>query len=775
MTDLLRQLARQRRGQVLVGLALVVAGCLQLSTLTNHLSYASALVGALTGCFAAMLWGALVGNFVREIPDPSRAVSAGTVLALAGVPATFWLGLLAGITALVGALRAPCGSSQGGLFWLLIALPGVWLAAVWGTVCGALFSKLRTASRVSLWTLPAFVIWSVIRFYQTPTVFAYDPFFGFWPGVLYDETITASSTLLSYRFGTLAWVVALSALFVASWDVSKRRLGRPHSVPAMVTFGAAITVALGVYLAGPTLGHRASAQDIASALGGRIDGARCVLIHARSIDRYEARLHHRDCELRVQQLERYFGVQMDRPITAYIFESAAQKQRWMGAANTFIAKPWRAEVYLQHEPSPHTVLKHELAHVVAGRLARGPFFVTSQWRLIPLPGLIEGAAVAAAWESDGDASPHEWSHALLDANLVPPLESIVGNGFYAHGSSKAYTIVGSFVRWIVSTHGLTKFRALYVDGDFERAYGLSLGTLTNQWQAFLRTVSVPARIQERVRARFAHAALFARACPNETAEQVESASELLARDEASSARPLLERAIVNDPTSNHARTLLAVAWARDGRLDRANSVADEAARSLGPSAAARGYGRIADMVWRWQGPDAARPLYQRVRADLFDDDEARTLEVRQWAVGLIGSPPTALASEAARDLLVGRDTLSSDATSAVARFSEQSWAEPHASMIRYLVARQLWRNRRDAPALRMLNTIDPANLPTERVRAEVVRIRAECLYWLDQLDSSRALYAQIAADPSRPTGPRDQARDWVDRIDLRRTIAPRPR
>ena len=40
----------------------------------------------------------------------------------------------------------------------------------------------------------------------------------------------------------------------------------------------------------------------------------------------------------------------------------------MGAADTYIAKPWRREVYVQAAGYPHPVLGHELMHVLAGVL-----------------------------------------------------------------------------------------------------------------------------------------------------------------------------------------------------------------------------------------------------------------------------------------------------------------------------------------------------------------------------------------------------------------------
>ena len=61
-----------------------------------------------------------------------------------------------------------------------------------------------------------------------------------------------------------------------------------------------------------------------------------------------------------------FGAAPDGRITIWLFDSADDKRRWLGAAHVQIAKPWRREVYVQWEGLPHAVLPHELAHVFAG-------------------------------------------------------------------------------------------------------------------------------------------------------------------------------------------------------------------------------------------------------------------------------------------------------------------------------------------------------------------------------------------------------------------------
>lgn len=765
MIAALRTIARLRRTKGFFIAGAVVALLLQGSTLTNHLGYASALVAGLFGSFAAMVVGAAAADALRK---EERSASAGELLAGPALFALLWVLALGAVTASIAVFRAPCSPAKGALWWLLLGVLGPMLGAAWGTLCGASIQNVRWASRAAGFTVPVFVLWSLVRFYRSPGVFAFDPFFGFWPGVLYDESIRLDDAIVTYRIGTIGWIITLCSLVTALWDRESKRLTRAvHSRPALLTAAGGALLGLSIYVAGPSLGHRMDAAHIASELGGRIDGRRCSLVYARSIGAHEARLHHEDCELRVAQVERYFGVQMDGVITAFMFESAAQKQRMMGAADTYIAKPWRGEVYLQNDEFPHPVLKHELAHVIARRFASWPFYVTSSWGL-PMPGLVEGAAVAAAWEGESDATPHEWTRAMMDARLLPAMDEIMGSGFYGQSSSTAYTAAGSFSRWLIEREGVAKFRDVYRDADFQRVYGVSLSVLDGRWRAFLSSVTVPERIRARAQTRFRRAAIFARVCPHETAEALDRSELWLSAGDVSRARDTLVRAVNDDPTSTFARAMLGEAWVRLGDVSRATALAEESARSLGPAAAARVWVRTAEVVWRWRGAAEARPLYQRANQDLSDDDEARNIEVRKWAVGLLGSPPTAAASEATRDLLAGRLALRSDSTVGVARLTavlqDPQTDAATRSMASYLVMRQLWRLRREDAALALGASVDPALLPSDRIRAEHRRVMAESRFHTGDRAGARAAYQSIADDPSRPSGARDAARDWLDRL-----------
>ncbi len=762
-------LAANSRAKRLAVVVLVAALLAQMSPLSNHLGYVSALLAALLGSVAAASVTATLPTQLREDTAKQFSRAPGVLLLSALTYAVLWVATLGLLTWVASKFRAPCATAKGAVWWLVVGLPGPMIASLLGANVGAVVQKRGRASWLAMLTIVGFVLWSVVRFYQTPGVFSFDPFFGFWPGVLYDESIRLDSTMITYRLGTLLWMIALGAIFVALWNEDEARHTRPvRPSPALVLAVAAMLGGFGVYVAGPTLGHRYDSADIERELGGRIDGSKCNLVYARSIGTFEARQHFEDCEFRVRQIESYFSLQINRPITAFIFEDSAQKQRLMGAADTYLAKPWRNEVYLQNESFPHPVLKHELAHAVARAMGAWPFYATSRYGLLPLPGLIEGAAVAAAWEGESDATPHEWTRAMSDANLLPNIESIMGIGFYGHSAGTAYTAAGSFIRWLIDHKGAARFARVYGDGDFEHAYGQTLASLVTEWRAFLQTVAVRPATRLRATARFRRASIFARACPHETADAVDHAVTLLAGGAVANAREALERAAQNDPTDTHVRMALAEAWTRLNQPTRARAVGEDLARVLGPSAAARVRLRVADVLWRWKGAAAARDAYAQLDPAVFDEDEARTLDVRRWAVELELSTVAAReAQEATRDLLVGREQLTVSPLSAVARLSNvlgDREADPALrAMATYLICRQLWRSHRYDAALAQALSIEQDRLATSRVRWETQRLIAASRLALGQFSLAEAGFRALADNTERTSGGRAESLDWADR------------
>ena len=49
----------------------------------------------------------------------------------------------------------------------------------------------------------------------------------------------------------------------------------------------------------------------------------------------------------------------------------------------------------------------------------------------------------------------------------------------------AYSLAGSFVQFLIDTHGLPRFRSLYETADYEKVYAKPFATIEKEWRASL--------------------------------------------------------------------------------------------------------------------------------------------------------------------------------------------------------------------------------------------------------------------------------------------------
>ena len=284
-----------------------------------------------------------------------------------------------------------------------------------------------------------------------------------------------------------------------------------------------------------------------------------------------------DLEFRYEQLHQRLGAEPRGPITVWEFPSAESKKSLVGAGNTLFARPWTREIFVQGDRFPSLRLRHEMAHVFAGAFGDPLFGVSLAWRWhgpLPLPtlasGLVEGIAEAADAGADDDESTiHQEAAAMIAAGRAPPLESVVGAGFSAQSGARAYTIAGSFCRFLLETRGAAAMQRLYRSaGDFVAAYGVPLPTLEAQWRDFLGRQPLDAQDRARASEQFRRPAIFKKVCARELAARLSQARAVMAT-EPERAMALLEETCADDPHEPIYRLALGEAWAASGRFPRA--------------------------------------------------------------------------------------------------------------------------------------------------------------------------------------------------------------
>jgi hypothetical protein len=401
-----------------------------------------------------------------------------------------------------------------------------------------------------------------------------------------------------------------------------------------------------------------------------------------------------------------------------------------------------------------------------GNVGRGPFRIAGGLGgLLPSPAIIEGVAVAAAWEPQGGLTPHQWARAMLDAELAPSLESVEGLSFLLQPASRAYTASGSFVRYILDTEGSAAIRTLYLTGDFEEALGRPLADAERDWHRFLREeVELTDQARALARLRFEQPGIFGRICPHRIANlEDELAADLSAGDDRAALRTC-ESILELDDGQAGTRTLLVGTLARIGQSERADR---ELALLVGPPSAApplvfAARQTLADAHWmRGETEDAAR-IYRELMVEPMRDEELRQIEVRLLAIEMGGAGERAL-----RGLLVPRRDITSDAATAMAYIAALA-AVRDDGLAAYLDARQLvFRQRFDLALPRILEA-RRRGLPTDRLREEARRVEAIARFGRGDHASSTRLWREILRDAASSPAESLEASDWLARIRLSR-------
>jgi tetratricopeptide (TPR) repeat protein len=762
-------LLRSRAEQV----ALVIAGLLLAASgfipQFGGPGYESALAGGLVlptaTAIAAALW------VLRHRPQPFDAVGRGATLggvfALAGALVATLHGLRAGF----------CDAPLGYELWATGPGPGAVLGGVWGGVAGLVamrFERARVAAVLLalLGPVGSFAI-GLGRFYTSPMVFGFDPFVGYFAGPLYDTVVDPGNRLISYRIGSLASLLAVAAIafHVERTDTERLKLawrGRAGVVAAGVL---ALGVSLAITISGSRLGHWSTASSIQEALGRSLEQGRCKIVYSAGVPKPDAERLARECAGHLPQVEAYLGAKGPEHVTVYLFASDGEKGALMGAVSTYIAKPWRAEVYIQAAGFPHPTLGHELAHVVTGSFAPGPFKVAGPlggW--IPDPGRIEGIAVAAAPGEDDDFTLYEWSRALLDLKLLPEMPSVFRLGFLAKQSSTAYTVAGAFISWLHDTYGATAVRDWYSGKRIEDVTGgKSLSALDNDFRAHLAKIELRPALLAMAKARFDRPSIFGRVCPRRVDRDLALAEGRLNAGDILGAREAFHSLLKVEQDNTRARLGLALCDVREGSLDSAIKryqalATDPRLSVLERAAALEARGDISVMA---EKPEEAVRAYAEVAKLDADEDRQRTLEVKMIAAF---EKPTS----GVRLLLIGDPKRGPSWDEAAPALGAE--AATGNALSQYLLGRNLWNHGRPEGALHYLDRALDANEarreytwpPAQSIVREASRLRLLVTCAAPKSGRAQALDVgkRFREDPAAPAAKKEAIARFTRRCGL---------
>jgi tetratricopeptide (TPR) repeat protein len=448
-----------------------------------------------------------------------------------------------------------------------------------------------------------------------------------------------------------------------------------------------------------------------------------------------------DAEASAAEVLEVFGAATSSPalIDVYLFRSASEKRQLLGASDTSFTKPWLRQIHTNDAPAPHPILRHELVHALAADWSSGPFGVPGRLGgLLPDMAFIEGFAVAGDWPA-GESTVDEEAAALRRLGRAPDLVALFAPGrFYAEAGPNAYTLAGSFVRFLVARSGGGAVRAAYGSPRGIEALG-PLPALAREHAAYLDRLAVPETVRALAALRFSQPALARRTCPHEVAALREEAGRAGARGDRRLAGELWARCVALEPDDpglllQERRALLA---ANDP--DGAGRIAARALAhpKLSQPQRAQLLVEEGDAALRRGQLDAAAAHYGE--AALLPQAEAatRAVEARRSALAQPGWQMVAVRLFGAGD--TGPDTLR--------LLAELDDAQPGEGFAAYLLAKQA-QNRGDwAECLRTVRRARGRKLPGPLFLAEALRVQAACAAGRGDSAAGREALEALAKDP----------------------------
>jgi len=635
-------------------------------------------------------------------------------------------------------------------FYPVLTLPPAMIASAFGLASGWIAQRRRWALLLYLVLVLASVVKTLWPLFYGPQTYAYNHFTGYLPGPLYDELLTVRPGLLWHQLETL--LIAAGVVFACWWllDLKALRLAHPPWRPLpFLGFVLAVVGITHIEVNAPRLGTRMSDGFLRGQLGGFARSEHFEMIYPEGKAADEVNRWLRDLEFRYAQLRSFFGEAPRQSIRVYLYRNSEQKQALVGAGQTQFAKPWRYEIHLNDASFPHPTLKHELAHVMAAPFGSGPLRVTSKLGIWPVMGVIEGTAVAAD-NPVQQFTLHEWAAAMRRKKLAPDVRSLFRvRSFYSSPGPRAYTVAGSFIRYLNDTYGTEKLELLYRHGDFESAYQQSLESLARGWEHLVDAIPLDSQAMEEAFARFRRPSLFARPCAREVARLGEQAAASLVRDPAKALR-LYRRCASIEPGEPSFQLGAASALESLGRADEAIAVLRplEAKLQSEPAVLAEVLMAQADLFWRRGEMQLAQAVLEKV-------------------IQLKASPPTeraahiklaALQSPATEPALRGYFQPGSEELKLF--LLRQAWEqEPRNPYLNYLLGRRLEQFGAAAAANSFLANALSDELPAA-IQRESSRLKLESDYLTGDC---AAVQTDAGALPDLDAALKAEVSEWKDR------------
>ncbi len=740
-----------------VGLIYLIAAlaCTRIPLL-HSLGYESSLIFALIGsAAAALLTVNRIRRFYREPALDRTLMMTGVRRSLQSSLLTNLLLLLIPLVVLLAnaVVVKNCSLRDGLLFYLL--LPG--MSVVFSTALAFFCVMHYRRSRIMFFLFMAISFcYALALGYFTPAIFSYNFFYGYFPGFTYDEGLSVTSTLVSFRLITLglsAVLVWLGNLLLAESEPSAgvtakglvllRRLVQPSERGLTVLL---LLLGIGVYVFRCDLGYESTSGYIRSWLGGELRTKHFIIYYPKNLLNAEQLSRLADeHEFRYTQLLEEFSLPRFDPIESFLYPSSDAKLRLIGAGNTDFAKPWSRQLHITVQ-SAFVTLKHELTHVIAGKFGVPVIRVSLRMGLTEgLPMALEGTYGARTLDT--------YAAAMQQLNTAPAIETLLSpEGFLTQAPSVSYVLAGSFSRYLIDTYGIRPYLMVYAGEDWRFVYDRPLPILVQEWKNYLRTLEIDGTDLAATKAFFSRTSIFRKTCPRVVGERNRIAGQAFAGREYAVAESLYAIAYA-EGGSFESLSGLATAAYRRGAYRTVDSILNQAGTT--PEASDRNLMLAllhGDALWGMDSVRQAFRYYHTLR--VVDLTDGLTEAASERLLALEGNDRTGLKRYF---LSPGPDSVR------VAVLDSLLSKSPHDPLLRYLSGRESLRRGDYGATAREMDSISLADQDPvlEALRFTTLGLAS---YFTGGFEKAREMFWQSLnfddSDVAELT-----VNDWIDRCE----------
>ena len=390
-------------------------------------------------------------------------------------------------------LFSTCPISNDAFFYLVLSVPSFMNGYLIGLIISNSVKRFRFL--VFIFTSIGILLISLVEFYFRPQIYFYNIVYGYFPGTMYDENISITIKLIAYRILSFGFIY-----FIYLMSLSKSKF-KKYSLLWIPTI-----IFLWFMVLKPVFGFGTSNNDIQSELTQELVTEHFKIYTDKNIE-FDPTSIEEMHEFYYAEIKEKLTLSEDRVITSYIFKDNVQKKRLFGSENADVAKPWLKQIYLDENTFQRS-LKHEIVHILAGEFGNAPFDVAANIN----PALIEGLAMAIENNFDDMDIDYIVALAIKNGNSLKLENLFSGYNFLGNLSSQSYLFSGSFIKYLINTHGIEKVKELYSNGDFQLTYGTSIKKFEEDFLTYINELGFTSNA-EIVQLYFGRPALIQKVCP----------------------------------------------------------------------------------------------------------------------------------------------------------------------------------------------------------------------------------------------------------------------